>query len=88
MKRRMYNESVIKITTSRATYLVVYKRLNNGVNGNPRYEFRIINVSDDTIDKYGQGMSAVYRADGHYTGDLSEVSWIVEQYEEELRKES
>lgn len=82
MTRRMYNESVVHVKTERATYYVVYKRLNNGVNGNPRYEFRIINAD---AQQHGGGCAIVYRASGHYTGDKAECEWIVNQYEEELR---
>lgn len=81
MKRRMYNESVVHVKTERATYYVVYKRLNNGVNGNPRYEFRIINAD---AQRHGGGCAIVYRASGHYIGDDAEARWIIEQYEAEL----
>lgn len=85
--KRMTNRTAYKVTTDRARYIVIYERLKNGVNGNPRYEFTVTPIEYFNGKKFYNEyrFTAVYRASGHYLSDVEECKWIVEQYEKELR---
>lgn len=86
--KRMTNRTAYEVTTNRARYIVVYERLKNGVNGQPRYEFTITPIEFFSGKKFYNEYrcTAVYRSSGHYLNDIDECKFIVANYENELEK--
>jgi hypothetical protein len=82
MVKRHDQINVFNIATERRSYIVALERLNNGINGNPRYKAVIIFPEEDTKSMY----NAVYTFSGHYYGEYGEAEYIVKIYEEQNKQ--
>lgn len=88
MLKQRNNESSYMITDDlegdkrECSYLVTLQRLNNDVNGCPRYEARIVNldVAGSTSISGFAAWAYVYRFSGHYREGLWEAKWIVGEH--------
>ena len=89
MVRRNTNKDTYRHETNRAIYLVTLERIKNTTNGTPRYSANII-----TLEVKGEPHNGIfyytanYTFTGTYAGELKEIEYIVNQYEQELAKEA
>lgn len=85
MTRRNDNKSTYRHETARAVYLVTLDRLKNDRNGNPRFSANIITteIKGGTING-NYYTTANYNFTGHYCGDMGEVEYIVNRYEQDI----
>jgi len=86
--KRLTNNSTYEVTTDRAKYAVVLRRLHNTTSGQARFEADII-----TLEVFGERKperffySSCWRFTGHYMNDEGEAKEAVRQYEEILKKD-
>ena len=76
--RRMINKEVYTIATEKGLFRVIPTRLKNTVNGNPRFEFEVFEVSGGCNTVY------VYRGQGHYFNVKGECDFIVNYHLKQL----
>lgn len=76
MIKRLLNTDTFKFETTAGSVFVNIERLNNGVNGNPRYKASVMTMFDDFNPGYL--FTRVYRFDGHYLDLKSEARFILQ----------
>lgn len=74
--RRLNNVNTFLIEHHNVRELVTLRRLNNDVNGHPRYEATLTYLDSMSLNNYSETSSRVYHFTGHYTGDKAEAEWI------------
>ena len=79
--KRLTNKEVYTIETEKGLFRVIPTRLKNDINGNPRFEFEVFEVSGEYNAVY------VYRCKGHYLNTLGECKEIVNHHINELKRE-
>lgn len=77
MTKRLMN-SYAYLVKRKGTYAVTLTRINNDVNGNPRYQADIIDL--DFLTKANTACSARYTFTGHHMSEQEEAEWIVDYH--------
>lgn len=87
MRRTKDNPNTYEVKTDRARYAVTLERLGNTTAGCPRFKATIIVIEVFGEEKpFGSFYSVGYTFKGHYSRDIDECRFIVEAYEESLKK--
>lgn len=90
MIRRLNQISAYELTGIKGAYTVVIERLHNTPSGGPRFKAVIIKHEANKAGKLsfedGRGLyNAVYTFTGHYYSEKAEATWILDQYENEIK---
>lgn len=80
MVRRFNNKSTYQVWGELGEYAVTMERLNNDLNGNPRWAAELTIM--DHVRRWGASWTVVYRFNGHYFNENDEAKWIVKYHEE------
>ena len=81
MVRRLNNKSTYRVRGDLGTYAVTMERLNNDVNGNPRWGAQITRV--DNLINYDATWTICHTFTGHHYNEQDEAGWIVRHFERE-----
>lgn len=75
---KRFTNSTVYLVQREHTYAVTLTRINNDVNGNPRYKAEFF----DTHYLASDGLACVihYTFTGHYMSELKEAEWIVDYH--------
>lgn len=75
MTKRFDNKNTYLVERDGRKYAVTLSRVNNDVNGNPRFEALITDIEALAS---GYSTTYTYRFGGHYMGNEDEAAWIVD----------
>lgn len=81
MTRRLNNKTTYLVRGDLGKYAVTMTRLNNDVNGNPRWEAEITKI--DSLISWDATWTICYHFTGHYYNEQDEAGWVVRHFERE-----
>lgn len=86
MTRRQNNKTTYQIQGDLGKYAVTMERLNNTVDGNPRWAAQITRLAD--LINYEATWTICYTFIGHYYNERDEAGWIVRYHERKEQEDS
>lgn len=86
MTRRLNNKTTYQIQGDLGKYAVTMERLNNTVDGNPRWAAQITRLAD--LINYEATWTICYTFTGHYYNEQDEAGWVVRYHERKEQEDS
>lgn len=76
--KQLTTQTTYRLVRGATAYAVTLTTIHNDINGNPRYEASVTNLSD--LENYGYAGAFRYRFTGHYFGEHKEAEFILDRH--------
>ena len=76
--KQLTTQTTYRLVRGNTAYAVTLTTIQNDVNGNPRYEASVTNLS--TLANCGSAGAFRYRFTGHYFGEVREAEFILDRH--------